>query len=207
MGNHAFLSPLFNYLRGEQDYQTKTRFGIHYMGFERHPDDPACYRADQPNKMGYQPRYLCFVSLVPEDKVDKNNAANRQRWAENIIKLESSPFIQAQYRYTNAPLLYKGDVTPVGDAPLPPLSDFLTLRDTMEVIRHAYRTAAGEKASVQDIVVDDDVLAKYYSQELIPQVHKLFDQFGSTTPATQGNAGSDTVPDELTGLDIPPFEL
>lgn len=199
-GNHAYLNPLFNFLRAEED-DAQIRYSIHYMGFERHPDDATNFRADT-SKGNFSPRYLCFVSVVPEQKAHKNNVINRQRWAENIVKLNNAPRLQNEYRYGANPLYYKGDVTPLDDTALPPLSDFLTLRDTMEVIRIAYKTTAGEKPSIEDMLTDNSILAMYYSQDLIPKVRKLF----GTDEDNGKSAHDDTQPD-LGGVYIEPFDF
>jgi hypothetical protein len=202
IGNHAFLNPLFNYLRTEEN-EAKDRFSVQYMGFERHPDDTTNYRADT-TKGGFTPRYLCLVCIVPEEKAHKNNVVNRQKWAEKIIKLNNCPRLQSDYRFGNNSLYYRGDVTPTNDTALPPLSDFLTLRDTMEVIRIAYKTTTGEKPSIEDILTDDSILGKYYSQELIPRVLTLF---GTGADHNNQHNAQDSGHPDLGGVYIEPFDF
>ena len=204
LGNHAFLGPLFSYLRAEEDEANK-RFAVHFVGFERHPDDPNAFRSDTPTKRKttstFNPRYHVFLSIVPENKVDKNTAANRERWAANIIKLNNSPKLQNEGRYAAVPLYYKGDVTPAVDTKLPPASDFLTLRDTMEVIRIAYKTTDGEKPSIEDLLEDESILEKYYSPDLIPKVRALYGFRNQQAPA------QDEDHPDLGGVFIEPFEF
>ena len=171
------------------------------MGFEQHPDTHTSYRSEI-TKTGFDARYLCFVHTLPEDKADKNNVANREKWAKNIIKLNNCPKIQNNYQYGASPLSYKGDVTPSNEDQLPPLSEFLTIRDTMEVIRIAFTTKDKEKPEIKDLLEDDNILSLYYSQELIPKLREYFlgpkDDYDKQLQQSLPNLG---------GVHMPPFEF
>lgn len=176
LDKHAFVQPLVSSLQSNEDGgRAKAMLAVHYIGWERNPHQPNQYREDERKKaeQTMNPRYRCFVSIVPSDKAHQNNVVNRERWAKNIIKLNNCPRIQNQYRFGATPLYYKGDVTPI-NAPPPPMSQFLTIRDTMEVIRIAYKTPEGEKPDIQDLLADETLLSNYYDSDLIPQVHEFF---------------------------------
>jgi len=173
------------------------------MGFERHPDDPTRYRQDAPKPgwPGFTPRYVCFVSIVPENKANKNNEANRKKWADKLVALNNCPKLQGMSKY-ECTLAYKADLTPVGDTEPPPLSQFLTLRDTMEVIRIAYKTPDGEMPSIEDLLADESILDMYYSRDLIPKVRHYF----GADQESNDKARDSNHPD-LGGVYIEPFDF
>ena len=91
--------------------------------------------------------------------------------------------------------MYGGDATPKDEDKLPPMSDFLTVQDTMKYLCHAYKDDDGD-ADPKEILEDEELLKMYYSEDLIPLVKKTF-----RTPDTTA-----TDPFAL-GINLPFFNM
>ena len=67
-----------------------------------------------------------------------------------------------------------GDLTPQDQSKLPPLSDFMTLSDAMEILCEMFRAEDGNKNTPADIISEDCILTEYYSADKIPKVRALY---------------------------------
>jgi len=163
---------------------------VHYITYERSRDNENENRYDEPRRGSasqVKPWYTVFCLFVGKRLVDTNTAANRELWAKGICNLNNSPAIQRAYRYgNNNTLSFAADVTPVA-GPLPFLSQFLTIRETMEAIKIAYKDPVTNVLAAEEDIIDNlDILKLYYSPEQIPRAVALFaqikaspqDQFG-----------------------------
>ena len=148
-------------------------------------------------------RYHVFVTFVPETSVDNNTAEARERFANGIIALNNNCRVQTEYVYGNGIFHYGGDITPEDDTHVPHLSRFLTLRDTMVVMRMSFRDPiTAREPTITDMLEQDSLLGQYYLPEHIPLVKQLYGFIAGEDHHVEHH-GDDNIDD----IDIPVFTI
>jgi hypothetical protein len=151
-GQHAFLDPLVNFLKDSslESEDARNRLKVHYIGREVDKQDPTKYKQDHP---GSNHPYAVFFMMVPDESASLNTAESRRRWAKGICLANILPHVARQYSHDGAALNVASDITPPLAAKLPPLSMFLTISDTFNVMRMIYTDpSTGRNPSVAEIM-------------------------------------------------------
>ncbi len=119
----------------------------------------------------------------------------RNNWGLHMVQLHNSPKFQKQLFGNNNRAFYAGDLTPTSDDP-PYLSEFLTIRNTINIIGSSFDRALGE------LIASDAVLEQYFPRSMFQQVREFYrDRYR--------NSYDDRMPHESDcedESDIPKFE-
>ncbi len=121
----------------------------------------------------------------PQNQQQQNTQANRELWANNNIAFWNHPNYQRMCKYPE-PLSYGGDITPQDETRAQPLSQWLTIRDTMDYIVQSYPSFN----TISDVLQNQQYLPWYYSAALTPFVLTHF------APLNQANANGQPGQDD-----------
>lgn len=159
------------------------------------PGDPNNYLS-QPagsENFGRERFAYVFVHVFPRDKASLNTAAIRRHWAEIFAKFFNCPSDLDLYD-SPCEASFFGDETPFEDSEVPPLTHFLTTRDTISVATKALH----EQSPYQQVSSLDQVLKQYFEEEMFSDVLRemsdesdRFTNFGNVSP--ERNATVDYV--------------
>ena len=182
-GRHAFLQPLVSFLtKSDEGTDAMKTLNIAKVLWEVDPQSPDQYLEDTAPDKTLQPRYTAFIMIVPEEEKNKNTPEMRKRWAEGICFTNNQPKIAQNYKFGGSTLRFGSDITPPNNgsnSDLPPLSRFLTISDTMDIIREAYHDPnTGENPTVQEVLEQPEWLSSYYEEKHISTVFTLFNAPG-----------------------------
>ena len=195
-GHRAFLVPLIKWLKMDENTAfVHQRLKIHHIGWEVDPNDPLNYKEDNAPSKSRNHRYNLFMHYVSTKSIENNTAQARERFASAIIRLNNHPAIQSQYNFGGALLHYGGDITPQNEEQAPALSRFLTLQDTMDVLRKTYPDPnSGKERSITDMLQQQNLLRRFFLPEHIPILHQLWDAPEGTEGNNQsGNGTGDNI--------------
>ena len=145
---------------------TSEILGIHTQCCRRHEDNPVAWKSELSD--GCNLYWPVHFRGVGETEVHLNTASNQRKWAESFIDFHNSLFIPSIYRFPED-IHFAGDLTPQNEANCPPLSDYLTINDTMKCMRMVY---AG--CPIGQILSDQSVMNKYYAPDLHEEVQQVF---------------------------------
>ena len=213
-GQHsAFVKPLVTFFDDPHNGAfTKDKLRCHYVGKLRDPTDAQLYKLDPPTSTGFEPPYYFFVSFLDDNKVEKNTPDYREKLGKAFCITNNSRPVQTGY-YHNKPgcvranhcFEFAGDLTPPGDfTNAPYLSDYLTIGDLMGLLTQMFNNEeTGAPLTDIDIAQDMDLLKKYYSPDLIPQVRKIY----IPKKRDDGSIPAATDLDRFGSIDIPDLSL
>jgi hypothetical protein len=149
-----------------------------------------------PSKNGaYMRRTLVLIKTVNVATV--NTPANRRRWADNIVNFWNHPDTQRNFKYPEV-MSFGADITPQDETTAAHMSDFLTLRDTMDYMIHTFPCFS----TIADVLQAPQCLRHFFSPSLMPLVLSHFRPFANTSlqqlppngqPSQQENMGLDPV--------------
>ncbi len=184
-GHGGYTHPVDQYTREKQnEHRVQVTCRIFRIVYHRKPDDPFSYLEDPPSKGGtYRPRHMVLVTVLQPDEMEKTTDANLTALAERLVHLWNSTDMQR--RFGNNPgtknprhtLTFSGILSPPGNdiSKRPVLSDFLTVGDTMDLIAELYRDeTTNDRVPLEDLVLDDEIMSKYFKPELIPEVRNRY---------------------------------
>jgi hypothetical protein len=130
-----------------------------------------------PNSNGYVRRILVLVhTMTGPHQFALNNAHNRARWANTIVKFYNEPSTQAEMRYAEL-AHFAGDVTPQDEDTCAPLSHWLTAQETVDYIVQTISSCNDFSAALSN----DHIMGLYFNQQDIPAVR------AQLSPDTQGS--------------------
>lgn len=143
--NHTppFLYHTLRYFESHPDILSDT-LKIHHVMKQADPAEPNHYRIFY-QENGNERFYTVFVHIFPAGHEAQNNAATRRAWANTFIHFFNHPNNQSRYTYP-VEAVYAGDLTPQNQEESLPLSHYLTIRDTMTVLRGVLYDSEDEHA-------------------------------------------------------------
>lgn len=186
-GRSAHIRPMIAWLN-EHDEAKNERFGIHHIVYEANPDAINFHKEDFNSNTGKTAWYAVFVSIVPDEDANKNNLANRSKFAQSIIDLNNNPAIQSKYEYGGTRLHYSGDTTPSDERECATLHSLLGPNQTMNIIKNTFRDEDGSERPTEDLLSEDGLLQLYFPADYIPQLRQ---QHGF--PCVDAQQNTDTI--------------
>jgi len=191
-GGAPFLHPTITYLNTNADFR-RNMLSIHQMHSRVDPDDHHRFK-EQLSTSGYNKRFPVFINIVDEVNIPLNNPANRKAWGETFEHFHNHAATQSAYSFPED-AHYSGDITPQNEDAAPFLSHFLTIQDTMEVMREAYAADAepGSLPSIGDMLDDNGAMENYYGPALIPEALQHFASYRNHLPI--GKVPAANMPD------------
>ena len=151
---------------------------------------------------GFSRKLFVLVGSTDSDSAHLNTTANRRRWADAFIAFYNHPNTQRQFAFPN-PAVFSADITPQNEANSPPLSQFLTIRDTMEMIQTIISQNPGELEPIGDVLENEDAMNDYYSPEHKTLARELFHSHLNHVP---GNPDA-RFQQDADYADIQPFQF
>lgn len=134
-GSSPFVFLTMNYLKQHKEFM-QNHLNINFIFNRCDQDNPHAYKTEiVTNEKGENERHWnVLVHIVAGGDEAMNTSANRRRWAETFVAFFNHPANQAKYSY---PLEahFTGDLTPQNENESPEFSHYLTIRDTMTVMR------------------------------------------------------------------------
>ena len=183
-GTAGFLNPLVKFInKPENESLVLDKCKIHYVTSLRDPNDPEAYLEDPPivRRNGtcsdFRPRYMVFVSFLPECSAHKNTPQMRRDFCENICSINNHDTLQHTYDWPGPRnlLVYDGDLTPASPAESPKLSKFLTIRDVWVCIMNMLKDPETFMAPpAQEVLEDEELLLDYYDEDLLALVKQRY---------------------------------
>lgn len=168
-GKPAYVWPILQHCKNDPN-AARVNWKIDYAGVKRDPKDPSRIYEFLTNKRdgsGTVRRKLqnLFIRFPEGDK--ETGPEFRKKWGELMVQVYNSPAIQHELFGPNTLAYYAGDLTPKGeDAEAPYLSDFLTLKNTIDALEIAY----GKDRTRDDIVNDNLLLGYYFPKKLVQEL-------------------------------------
>lgn len=181
----GFFKPLLDYIQNPNNSKLVSGgMRINDMFWMCLPDKPMEYKEDPPNNPSstFRPRYNVLLSYLDQDQLHKNTPQNREKWAQQIMTVNNTQSMQVygygQYRKSGATeankLDYGGDLCPKDPKNYPPLSQYLTLSDTMKVVCKLHiHQETNEFLTPPEVLDRQDLLDKFFiksHQSLLPNL-------------------------------------
>lgn len=185
-----FVYSTIGYMKRHMAF-TRNHLNIHHVMERADPNDPRKYRTQfiRSSNRTRDRRWAVLVHVFPRGKKSANTATNRRRWAETFVSFFNHPNNQSRYTH---PLeaRFVGDVTPQDSINAPELSTYLTIRDTMLVLREVlydtedtvlqeYHNYDG-KATIRTCLADDVAMRNYYKPEHLEPARAYYATYDST---------------------------
>lgn len=162
-GTPPYVAPTETYLRNNRAFMRETLM-IHQIHNQVDPSDPEKPKAIT-SANGYRRRWPVMVNIVASQHIPANTTENRTAWGESFVNFFNHPHNQARYTYP-VKAAFAGDITATIDdhAHLPYASDYLTVSDTMMVMREAIMEPGDvELKSIGDCLDLQEAMEEYYS--------------------------------------------
>ena len=202
--NAPYWKPTRDYMSDNPEFVQNT-LGIDKMHNRRHPQNPSTYLAQLTN--GYNRYYPVFTKIVGDEDLQNNTPETRRNWANTFIHFHNHHRMQMNYRYPED-AHFAGDITPQDETRCPPLSDYCTIKDTMDCMTLAYANC-----HIGQIINDAEAMTKYFSPTLHNAVRDEFLSYVQEWERIQNgenvqNDGNNN-PFHATNNDfgIPPFQM
>lgn len=196
-GKSACIRPMIAWLNEHEDAKTDS-FAVHHIVCEADPESINFHREDVNSRTGKTAWCPVFVSIVQDEDVERNNVANRTKFAQFIMDLNNSVAIQCQCECGGTKLHHNGDTTPANEKECQTLHSIIGPRQTMAIMKDTFRDEDGVDLSVQALLAQDDLLKLCFPLDHIP---KLKQQFGF--PIKDDDSGTD----DGDGIVLPNFSL
>ena len=173
----AFCKPLIDFLRDpvNEDFVMNS-LNVHHVTNMVSAENPKYHRTFDPtfqSKSNFKPMQPIILCFMEPGKEHLNTPAAREKFALNICNVNNSAHIQSHNLYGKFPgeqneMVFGGDMSAPPNKRGPPLSDFLTIIDCMNILSKLYKDPATlmEKPHA-DIAADDDLLQLHFSPEKI----------------------------------------
>jgi len=193
-GSAPFLHPTISYLNTHEDFR-KSMLSIHQMHSRVSPTDPHSFREEPSSNQRFNRRFPVFVNIIDEENIPNNTPKNRAAWATTFEHFYNHESTQRAYTYPEE-AHYAGDLTPQNEAEAPHLSHFLTIQDTMEVMReaHAGDVEPGQLPPIGDMLDDEDAMTTYYGPTAMVVALQHFASYRNHIPG--GRQGPHPAPNE-----------
>lgn len=202
-GTPPFWHPTAQYLNTNADFR-RHNLHIDQIHQRNDPDNPDQYRSMATNQ-GRSRTYPVLVNILVETAREANTSANRAAWANHFVAFFNHPSNQNLFTYP-VQAHYAGDLTPTNSATAPHLSDFLTVRDTMEVMREAFmETGATDLAPIGDILEKQDAMAFYYTPAALERANIIFLANRNHAPGGAERPGAQNYAADGDFQDLPNF--
>ena len=197
-GQPPFVFPSMGYLNDNPEFRCRT-LCINQIHARVHPTDPLVYKevATGSKESQRMRTYPVFVYIVPENMVKYNNPKNRAKWAQGLVEFFNHPKQMSLYTYKSH-TMFAGDLSPQVESNAPPLSDFLTIDDTMTVLREV-NSPTETPCSIADVIAEPEAMKLYYGPETLEIANRMFAGHRNQAPANEG--GGEALED------LPPFVL
>lgn len=173
-GQPPFVHFTEQWLRNNPSFMY-TKLGINQIHHRADPSDPRAYKTRSSNN-GRERYWLVLVKIVCAGET--NNSASRLTLANNFVHFWNHPDNQRLYKY-NMRAHFAGDTTPQDQTAALPMSNWLTIEDTMAVCQEAIGPDEDDLAAradgtqedkpnwipVESVLRHDDALQDYYMPE------------------------------------------
>ena len=111
-------------------------------------------------------KFLQNVFIHFPDSPKEREPEFRPNWGRFMAQVYNSPACQSHLYGNNTLAYYAGDLTPRRDgAENPYLSDYLTIKNTIDALESAYSTKTRE-----EILNDDSILVHFFPKEKLERV-------------------------------------
>ncbi|CAB9509763.1 hypothetical protein SEMRO_404_G135920.1 [Seminavis robusta] len=168
-GKAPFFTPAEQYLKQHGEYCQRV-LKIDSIYSLRDPDNPFEHYGEV-SQTGYTRRIPVFVHAIPgKDAFRLNNHDNRQKWCNNFCKFWNAHETQGLFKYAET-CRYSGDLTPQDETQAAPLSNWLTVRDTMDYILSVH---SNQFKTISDVLRSPACLRVYFSDDLLPRIREHF---------------------------------
>ena len=195
-----YVYPVVDHINRNPDLK-RNMLHIEDIRYRVSPTDPTeHYMIRSAN--GFSRRFYICVGTTDSNSAQLNNAVNRRAWAEQFVTFYNHPATQRRFTYPNH-AVFAGDITPERDEDLPQMSQFLTIKDTMEIIRLLLSDNPNQLMETADILNNDDIMNDYYA----PNHRQLArEEFGNAANGANNNQGGQDGAANEYG-DMEPFQF
>lgn len=170
-GGPPFWHPTLQYLNNNPTFR-RENLHVHQVHDRVDPAEPERHRfATTPQ--GRTRTFPVLVNILPENHRAHNTPTTRSAWAAHFVAFFNHQSNQTNYTYP-VQAHYAGDLTPADPSMAPCLSEFLTVRDTMEVMQEALMDAGTELATVGDVLSMTEAMDDYYAPEALQRAQTIF---------------------------------
>ncbi|CAB9503074.1 hypothetical protein SEMRO_155_G070430.1 [Seminavis robusta] len=189
----AYVYPVLNYLRENLGFAKRVLHVDHILHL-RDPQEPHEH-LEVMSRNGYGRRTTCLLFILDSTgQANANTPQNRRAWVDSLVRFWNHPNTQRLFRYAERGH-FRADLTPHDETAAQPLSHWLTIRDTMDVIVDSYP----QFTSIGDVLRAPLVLPFYYAQGLIPEVQAHFAPYNNPPNNTDGEAPTFNAQEEQGG--------
>lgn len=186
-GLPAFCWTIIKMIR--EDYDTsRTKYRVDRAVVRRKPDDINSIWS-HPGKRdaeGNQKKTLWNMLLNLPESPEQDGEAFRKQWRTLFVKLFNGRKNQAALFGANTLAYDAGDLTPRDKNKKPYLSDYLTIKHTLEVLEYAY----SRTKTRTDIVRDDEILGYYFPRDRFQAVREFAASY-KRDPEDDGQEGDE----------------
>lgn len=155
---------------------------IHHVMRQADPVEPNHYRIHR-TENGNERFWNVFVHIFPAGREAQNTAATRREWANTFVHFFNHPNHVNRYTFP-VEAVYAGDLTPQDENEALPLSHYLTIRDTMTVLRGVLYDSEDANtqehhnfdglATVQTCFANNEAMNDYYKAPHIPLARAFY---------------------------------
>ena len=185
-GTPPYLVPTIHYVNGNVAFSRET---LHVdVVKNRVATDNPDEHMNSPSQTGYLRTFPLMIYIVPETLRDQNTPANRIKWGQHLVNFLNHRANQSKYTYPME-ARFGGDITPQDESQAPYMSDYLTTRDTMDVMRDALSSTPGQAPSIGDVLDMPEAMAVYYSPAALNHAQDFFQAYRNHIP---GRVHADT---------------
>lgn len=154
----------------------RNNFHINNIYHKRHPSDPNAYLEVPPgptSKRTTGSKQTVFLGMLSNEEAPRFDATKRRQLMDTFIFYINHQDTRVQFQY---PITAEvgADLTPEDLNNRCPLSDYLTISDTMEVMRKVGGSVVGQMASIGDILDNREMMEDYYGEDVIEKVREQY---------------------------------
>ena len=186
-GQPPFTLPTEKYLQNNEAFKREI-LHIHQVHPQVDPNNPEQYKHETSNS-GFERRFPVFINIITDANRIHNTSLKRTEWANTFVNYFNHPQNLAKYTYPVS-AQFAGDLTPhaTSNTSASFLSDFLTINDTMLVMREALmQQDMTDLVPIGDILEQEDALHDYYSPTALEKAHQKFQRFRNHIPGGSSN--------------------
>ena len=202
-GGPPFWHPTLQYLNNNPTFR-RENLHIHQVHDRVDPVEPERHRFTT-TPQGRTRSFPVLVNILPENHRANNTTETRSAWAAHFVAFFNHPSNQTNYTYP-VQAHYAGDLTPANPSMAPRMSEFLTVRDTMEVMREAFMDTGTELATVGDVMEITEAMEDYYTPGALERVQAIFASQRNHIPTGTG-VEAPQAPQNDPFQDLPGFDF
>lgn len=192
-GLPPYTFPTETCLKNNQKFQREI-LHVHQIHPQVHPNNPEECRGEKSLNSTFERRFAVFVNILTDANRMHNTPEKREAWARVFVNYFNHPKNQAKYTYPVSGH-FAGDLTPQttskDSTSLPCMSEFLTINDTMLVMREALmQEDMVDLVPVGDVLEQEDALQDYFSPAALQIANRRFQHLRHHIPGQHESQNS-----------------